>query len=72
MQSLAELGDLVSSTLQNIFLSRLGQEMFDHTVKFWEGLVESTRKGVLRPGHVEPASRNKGFAFRHLEGAVAS
>ena len=89
MQSLAELGALVSSTgfveieledrrewyheeaktelerlrgpLQNTFLSRLGQEMFDHTVEFWEGLVESTHKGVLRPGHVRARKPEQGL-----------
>ncbi len=38
--------------LRDRFLSDLGQEVYDGTLKFWEVLVEATRRGVLRPGHI--------------------
>ena len=38
--------------LRERFLSELGQEIYDGTLTFWEVLVEATRRGVLRPGHI--------------------
>ena len=42
----------VQGTLRDSFLSNLGVEVYDGTVRFWEVLVEATRSGVLRPGHI--------------------
>lgn len=42
----------VHGPLRDTFMSNLGVEVYDGTVKFWEVLVEATRRGVLRPGHI--------------------
>ena len=42
----------VQGTLRDTFLSNLGVEVYDGTVRFWQVLVEATRRGVLRPGHI--------------------
>jgi phosphoethanolamine N-methyltransferase len=38
--------------LREHFLARFGGEFYDEVVRFWEHLAESSRQGVLRPGHV--------------------
>jgi phosphoethanolamine N-methyltransferase len=38
--------------LRDRFLAKLGSEMYEGTVAFWEVLVGATARGVLRPAHV--------------------
>jgi phosphoethanolamine N-methyltransferase len=44
--------------LRERFLARFDQDMYDATLRFWETAVESTQRGVLRPGHVRARKPN--------------
>ncbi len=42
----------VRGPLREAFLARFDQAFYDSTLFFWDGLVTSTRLGILRPGHI--------------------
>lgn len=45
----------LSGPLRDPFVERLGEDAHRANIDFWNVLVEATRQGVLRPGHVRAA-----------------
>jgi SAM-dependent methyltransferase len=51
LQAREELAQL-REQLHEPFIARLGPDTYSATIEFWQILVDSTQRGVLRPGHV--------------------
>jgi phosphoethanolamine N-methyltransferase len=47
-----ELANLQSPQVKQPFVDRLGAEVYEGSVAFWQILVDATARGVLRPAHL--------------------